>query len=161
MDALTNFFWYVAHVRLWAIKVNILMQDDLSSRTNVPIVLPVKSQSDSNLAVCNLVIWDWVHFERSEYAVKFPNRSIKGLENLTGEYGDRDIYGCGLADKQDFEVLCAHHCEQGSRNNTNVRIHSRANHVAAAMQGDTISPPEYVWCWGAGIYLIIFNLYLY
>ena len=38
----------------------------------------------------------------------FPNRSIKGLENLTGEYGDRDIYGCVLADKQDFEVLCAH-----------------------------------------------------
>ena len=78
----------------------------------MPIVLPVKSQSDSNLAVCNLVIWDWVHFERSEYiriyAVKFPNRSIKGLENLTGEYGDRDIYGCVLADKQDFEVLCAH-----------------------------------------------------
>ena len=108
MDALTNLFWYVAHVRLWAIKVNILLQDDLSSRTNVPIVLPVKSQSNSNLAVCNLVIWDWVHFERSEYAVKFPNRSIKGLENLTGEYGDRDIYGCVLADKQDFEVLCAH-----------------------------------------------------
>ena len=156
MDALTNFFWYVAHVRLWAIKVNILMQDDLSSRTNVPIVLPVKSQSDSNLAVCNLVIWDWVHFERSEYAVRFPNRSIKGLENLTGEYGDRDIYGCVL-DKQD---LCPH-CEQGSRNNTNVRIHARANHVAAAMQGDTISTPESMWCWGEGIYLIISNLYLY
>ena len=52
MHALANFLRCVAHVRLCAIEVNILMQDDLSSRTNVPIVLPLKSQSESNLAVC-------------------------------------------------------------------------------------------------------------